>query len=396
MLIMSPTSNFEQYFGSYYFMGFVLEVKQIGTKLVAAVPGVPEGYEIIFEPVGNDQFLNRGGLINGSTVIFLRDETGDVVAIKAGQFELVKVDPGDMGDLPVEERLLPPPFSITPKKQTQFDRLLKASLDQVDGGWIGYDLPYPKHEFVQYIMGKEIVIFHGSNLTDIETFQPVRKSMELMDETGRGNVAGVYGTHDGLWSMFFAIIHREKLKGSIRNGVVYFHNRDGDQLPVYNFSINQDQLDDIPVIDGALYLLPKDSFVRLKLTEDSYANEWVSESPVKPYARLSLHPEDFPFLNQISGHNDGVLIRSGTMSQQIRTEAVSASLVGDQFEVTIPQNPEFAGLLNEYIAIQKIILPAAKFELKESGRFLKLVVTSLPDAAAHIIREDYSDLLKQE
>ena len=33
--------------------------------------------------------------------------------------------------------------------------------------------------------------------------------MEMMDETGRGNIAGVYGTHNGLWSMFFAIIDRE-------------------------------------------------------------------------------------------------------------------------------------------------------------------------------------------
>jgi hypothetical protein len=394
--MMSPIGNFKQYFGSYYFMGFVLEVKQIGEKLVAAVPGVPEGYEIIFEPIEGDQFRNRGGLIDGSTVTFLRDETNRVMVLKAGQFELVKIDPQDIGDLPVVERLLPPPYSLTPEKQTQFERLLKASLERVDGGWIDYDLPYPKHEFVQYIMQQDIIIFHGSNIKDIETFQPVRKSMEFMDETGRGNVAGVYGTHDGLWSIFFAIIHRESLEGSIRNGVVYFHNQDGEQLPVYNFSINQDQLGEVPVTDGALYLLPRDTFVRLKLIEDSYANEWVSESPVKPYARLLLHPEDFPFLNQISGHDDGVLIRSGAISQQIRTAAVSASLVGDHFEVAIPNDSGAAELLDKYIAIQKIIMPAAIFEVQESGGFLKLIVTSLPAAVAHIVREDYTDLFEQE
>ena len=93
--------NYKQYFGSYYFMGFVLDVKQIGPELVAAVPRVPEGYEIIFEPVGGDQFLNRGGLIDGSTVSFVRDEIGEVTALQAGQFELVKVDRQDIEDLPV-------------------------------------------------------------------------------------------------------------------------------------------------------------------------------------------------------------------------------------------------------------------------------------------------------
>jgi len=375
-------------------MGFVLDVKQIGPELVAAVPGVPEGYEIIFEPVGGDQFLNRGGLIDGSTVTFIRDEIGEVTALQAGQFELVKVDQYDIEDLPVVERLLPPLYSPTPEKQSQFERLLKTSLEYVDGDWIDYDLPYPKHEFVQYIMQQDIFIFHGSNITDIETFQPVRKSMELMDETGRGNVAGVYGTHDGLWSMFFAIIHRESLEGSIRNGVVYFHNRDGEQLPVYNFSINQDQLEEMPVTDGALYLLPRDSFVRLKLTEDSYANEWVSESPVKPYARLCVQPEDFPFLDQIGGHDDSVLIRLGAIAKQVRRAVVSASLVRDYFEIAIPTDPAAVDLLGEYIATQKIVMPAAKFEMQESGAFLKLVVTSLPAAVTDIIREDYSDLLE--
>ncbi len=42
--------------------------------------------------------------------------------------------------------------------------------------------------------------------------------------------------------MFFAVVDRSRLRGSIRNGVVYLQNEAGEALAVYNFSLNQDQL----------------------------------------------------------------------------------------------------------------------------------------------------------
>jgi hypothetical protein len=224
----------------------------------------------------------------------------------------------------------------------------------------------------------------------------VRKSFELRDETGRGNVAGVYGTHDGLWAMFFAVIDRDRLKGSIRNGVIYFQDRAGEQLAVYNFSINQDQLNDPPVTEGAFYLLPKKSFERLKLTEDSYTNEWVSESAVKPYAKLRLQPEDFPFLDQIGGHDDSELIRLGKISGEIRSAAVFASLEGERFEVMLPSDAQVIERLDEYMSLQRVMIPWSKFEIEQSENCVKLIISSLPPAMEQIVREQYADLLKLE
>jgi hypothetical protein len=219
----------------------------------------------------------------------------------------------------------------------------------------------------------------------------VRKSYELRDETGRGNLQAVYGTHDGLWAMFFAIVDRANLRGSIRNGVMYFHNRQGDRIAVYNFSVNQEQLAGKPWREGSLYLLPRTTFERLKMTEKAYANEWASRDAVKPLARLIVQPEDFPFLDRIDGHDDGELLRLGVLSKQIRASAQRALLQEDRFTVILP-----AGLerdLDEYIMLQRILMPAAHFSVTPSKGELALEITRIPPAYRQILSEDYAELL---
>ena len=136
--------------------------------------------------------------------------------------------------------------------------------------------------------------------------------------------------------MFFAVVHRKQLRGSIRNGVMYMHNRAGEKLAVYNFSINQEQFAEQPWTDGALYFLPRASFERQKLTENSYTNEWACCTPVKPLARLDLIPEDFPFLNQIGGHDDSLLICADNLVKIVHDAALAASLEGAYFTISIP------------------------------------------------------------
>jgi len=383
-------TNRQDYFGIYYFMGMMFDVEERNGKLVAAVPDVPEGYEIVLEPLEGDSFRMLGGPLDGETTVFVRNDSGEVTATRAGGFELVKVSPEAARDLPAVNRFPAPALEITPEKEAAFSLLLQDILEKGDGGWINYDLPHPKHEFIQYVMVRDVVIFHGSNHDDIETFAPVRKSYELRDETGRGNLKAVYGTHDGLWSMFFAVVDRPNLRGSIRNGVMYFCNQAGERLAVYNFSINQDQLPEKPWRQGTLYFLPRDTFMRLKMTENSYANEWASEQEVKPIAKLSINPEDFPFLDQISGHDDGELMRLGALSKSIRESARSASLDKDRFTITLPAEMEG---LDEFVKLQRIYMPAMKVTVTPSGSASILEVTSLPPAYRQVLSDDYADLL---
>jgi hypothetical protein len=376
-------------------MGLVLQV--IGEHdghLLATMPGVPAGYEVLLKPEGPDQYRNIGGPVDGSTLTFLCNEANEVTSIQVGTYELLKIKPDKLETLPVVERFPAPEFKLSAEKRAQFDELLETSLKQADGSWIDYKLSYPKHEFIQFITQQDQIIFHGSNNQQIDEFQPIRKSMELRDETGRGNIQGVYGTHDGLWAMFFAIIDKAKQRGSIRNGVMYFQNRAGEQISVYNFSINQEQLEERPYTEGALYFLPRKTFTRLQLTPESYANEWASEQPVKPIAKLRLQPKDFPFLEQISGHDDSELMRLNTISEQIQASAVAAILEDNRFEIVLPRDAEVIIDLEEYIDMQRMLMPTAKFELEEHAQGTKLIMASLPPAVKQMLSDQYQDLLK--
>ena len=63
------------------------------SQLVASMPGVPDGYEVLLEPVGNDRFRNIGGPIDGSTLTFIRDEMDEVIGMQVDTFELSKNQP---------------------------------------------------------------------------------------------------------------------------------------------------------------------------------------------------------------------------------------------------------------------------------------------------------------
>jgi hypothetical protein len=389
-------NSWEPFLGNYYYRGLLIQVQVINGNLVATVPGVPKGYEIRLEPIGDDLYINRGGPVDGSLAQFIPDSTGKVTAMRVGPFELSRVESDKLKKLPVVSRLLAPKIVFTLQKKEAFEALYQECVAKADGKVVDYQLPFPKYEFIQYVGNRNSIIFHGSNHNGIEVFQPVRKSMELMDETGRGNIAGVYGTHDGLWAMFFAIIDRSKLKGSIHNGVMYFHNQAGQQLAVYNFSINQDQIDNIPVTNGTLYFLPRERFKRLMLTPESAANEWVCEEPVKPIARLPLEPPDFPFLHQIGGHDDGPLIRLEEISQEIRDLAVSASRFDDRFEIYLPPGAIELTILKEYVDLQNIFTPAARFQVEQTNDQVNLSLSSIPPAIRHMLVQSYQELLQEQ
>lgn len=387
--------DLKNYCGAFYMMGFLLHVRENEGQLGAAVAGTPDEYEIRLEDLGEDRFRMHGGPADGSTVEFIRGTDGRASALRIGNFELSRVPPEKSAELPAVERLTIEPPALTPEMRAAFDALLEAILKDPTGKKIDYALDYPKHYFVQYVMNKDMFIFHGSNNRSIEVFNPVRTSVELFDRSGSGNLQAVYGTHDGLWAMFFAIVDRGRLKGSIRNGVMYLHNQTGEALAVYNFSVNQAQLAERPWTEGALYLLPRENFHRQRLTEESYSNEWASVTPVRPVARLDVVPEDFPFLDRIGGHDDEVLMRGAELGKRVREAAVAASLEGARFSVRLPNRPGLAQVLADWAAIQSMVIPAARIGVEKSVDGLTCTMEDLPPAYQQVMREEYSELLKK-
>ena len=384
--------HYEDYLGFYYYHGLLFHVQMRDGALVSALSGVPEGYEIVLEPLGGEQYRMRGGPADGLPFSFERDAGGKVYTIQAGPLQVERISAEQADRFPVIGRFPAPAVTYTPDKMAAFAALLAQALEG-NGGWLEYSLPYPKHEFVQYVTAQEVVIFHGSNDLNIETFAPQRNSTELYDISGRGNRLAVYGTHEGLWSMFFAVVDRPRLRGSIRNGVSYYYNRQGEKLALFNFSINQEQLSEQPWCEGALYFLSLSVFERLELMPGALSNEWASTQEMRLLSKLRLSPADFPFLDVIEGHDDSLLIRVEEIGQAIRDAATRAELDGTTFTVWLPAGALPAADLDYYLEKQAILMPAIRYERSEEGGQIKLVYANLPPAVKAQLAKKYADLL---
>ena len=106
----------------------------------------------------------------------------------------------------------------------------------------------------------------------------------------------------------FSIVDRERVM-SITNACVRLADETGTlHGPYYVFSVSQTALPSQPWRTGTVYLLPRSSFMtQPPMAFGSYQvriAQLASLEPVQPLAKLTITPEDFPFLLQIRGHDD--------------------------------------------------------------------------------------------
>ena len=291
--------------------GFAV-VDRDGT-LVMATPGVPDGYEPRLVRSGETGLQIVSGFLAGAEIELAVNEEGRVIGGMAG------------GVIPVERLDSPPEIApggglrapVVPPDPER-DRLFAERWAETSPGGIPVIDGHPVHVFVDWLSRRDEVIFHGSTRTSIEEFVPRRESMEIGNDGRQGNLGAVYGTHYGLWAMFFAIIDRSSLRGSIRNGVGMYESATGDRLDLYRFSVDHRSLPQRPFTAGMLYMLPRDRFERIALYPGGpFSNEWACFEPVRPVARLPVKPEDFPFLDQIGGHDDGDLVRLSEVGDEV-------------------------------------------------------------------------------
>jgi hypothetical protein len=199
--------------------------------------------------------------------------------------------------------------------QGAFDELLNITIEAGECPTIEFTLPYPKWQFLCYLADHHDIALHGSGDPNIALFEP-RQSNDLNEF---GNQKAVYAASDGLWAMFFAVVDRDRVK-SITNACVRlvddtraFHG------PYYVFSVSQSALPSQPWRTGMVYLLPRRTFTtQPSMDFGSYQvhiAQLASFEPVQPLAKLAITPDDFPFLQQIRGHDDERLQEYATALQ---------------------------------------------------------------------------------
>mgnify|MGYP001198607104 FL=1 len=190
------------------------------------------------------------------------------------------------------------------KTQLAFDELLASTLRIAGCPTIEFNLPQPKWQFLCYLADHHDIALHGSGNPSIDMFEP-RQPHDLTDF---GNQKAVYAASDGLWSMFFAIVDRERV-GSITNACVRIEDETGNiHGPFYVFSVSKSALPNQPWRSGTVYLLPKGTFITQPSipfgSSQVHIAQLASFESIQPLAKLTVTPEDFPFLSQIRGHDD--------------------------------------------------------------------------------------------
>lgn len=174
-----------------------------------------------------------------------------------------------------------------------------------DAGELPYPLPTPRWQFLCYLADHKPVLLHGSGNSDVKLFEP-RKAMDVMSF---GNRAAVYAASDGIWPIYFAIVDRDQYGISLTNACVRVTTPTGGlSEPFYFFSISQTALVHQPWRTGTIYILPRTTFEPQPPIPSGdqavHVLQWASPLPVAPLAKLRVSPADFPFLQQIRGHDD--------------------------------------------------------------------------------------------
>jgi hypothetical protein len=202
-----------------------------------------------------------------------------------------------------------------PEVRAELDAIWQPARDRGSGRVLDEPLPVPKWQFLCHLADVHGLALHGSGDPNIEVFEP----RQANDLGTFGNQKAVYAAGDGIWAMFFAIVDRARV-ASVTNACFRLVGADGTVgEPLYLFSVSQSALPSKPWRRGTVYVLPKESFVTeepLRFGElEARIPHLASFEPVTPLARISVVPEDFPFLAQIRGHDDDRLAEYGEALQ---------------------------------------------------------------------------------
>src|SRR5581483_7632724 len=248
----------------------------IRTFLRSRLPGAPA------RPPGRVAF--RHALLAGGN--------GSAFRVAAERREAMKRLPAWLDTWAEHSRLNPyrllvmPHPRLTEANRVAFDRLLAAT---PEGGDVDYGLSQPKWWFLHHA-ARSGFLLHGTNEGRLEAL-----GTRANNDAFGAPVDAVFASDDAIWAVYFAVVRREALRYGYINSATHVRNSSR-----YVFSIGADPTAPDSWTDGTIYLLPGGSFRRT-----GSSRELVSETAVKPRARLAVTPEDFPFRTQTIEHGAG-------------------------------------------------------------------------------------------
>jgi hypothetical protein len=174
----------------------------------------------------------------------------------------------------------------------EFDEVFTKHIASGDGSVFSFSSKYPLYLFLNYVIENKDIVVHGSNDSTISKFEPRKNSLF----NGKP-IEAVFASSDGVWSLFFSVLNRKHDVGSIRNLCLSLPTKKGVKRYYYFSTTNHVALN--PWTDGTIYFFPKTLF-----KQGGIKDEWVSETGIKPLAKLNVKPSDFPFKAQVRFHKE--------------------------------------------------------------------------------------------
>ena len=276
-----------------------------------------------------------------------------------------------------------PVLTLNSQKVEAFEHLFLEAQRLGPDVFVDYNITYPKHEFLRYLVDRKQILLHGSNYPNLKVLVPIRRST---DSRAAMNKHTIFAAADAILPMFFAIFNRDNYDGFMSNGAYRLSDATGLATTYYFFSIDEEVLKLWPFRPGTIYLLPRDKF---KLAADGHGvmlEEWISQEPVKVLAKLSILPEDFPFLDAIWGHNDFELKWRGEALKICLGAVEERHELQNGYCLKFPGGDEWATRLAELCRQQQTVCPFLVFNLiRDSNNGPIYLKITGPDGAKQLI-----------
>ena len=190
-----------------------------------------------------------------------------------------------------------PVITLNAYAMSQFDKLIANQFRSTPAAIINYTLPHPKYFFLKHLLDKGYLL-HGTKSSTIDALEP----REQIDWNGN-SIQAVFATRDIFWPMYFALLDRSALTGSLRNGCFLVERTPIQEERFYFFSLDRENIASDIWSDGYVYILPGDNFHPTTSGKIRF-DEWASKQSVPVLAKLPVSPADFPFLHRVSGHQE--------------------------------------------------------------------------------------------
>jgi hypothetical protein len=179
-------------------------------------------------------------------------------------------------------------------------------LARSSSGLFYVESPVPTWKFLCWLVERRNLLLHGTSDPGIGLFEPRRPKDGSVDEFSKQTA--VFAASDGIWPIFYAVLDRSTPGVHILNAALRFESQ-GRLSPVhYFFSVAARALRDNPWTEGVVYVLPRQGFVQQPPYRMGgrtvHEPHWACPWPVQPLAKIRVLPLDFPFLDQVRGHDE--------------------------------------------------------------------------------------------